>query len=339
MNLETIAKLAGVSRSTVSRVINNSPNVSDEVRDRVQIVLTQTNFQPNIAARSLAAGHTQVIGLVIPATISRLFSDPFFPLLIQGVSSACNSRDHSVMLWLAEPEYERRMIRQILYNGIIDGVIISSAIINDPLVDALQERNIPFVMVGEPRAAQHINFIDVDNDAGAQRAVLHLARLGYKRIATITCALNTEVGLARLAGYRQALYLSGLQEESTLIYEGDFSTESGYQGAKRLLPIKPDAIFVASDPMTQGTYRALAESGVRIPEDIAIVGFDDLPFSAHLTPPLTTVRQPVINMGSVAVETLIDAIEHPERPVRHVRLPTELVIRSSCGLSLHSQIR
>lgn len=332
MNLESIAKLAGVSRSTVSRVINDSPNVSDSSREKVLEVIKQVDFQPNIAARSLAAGRTRVIGLVIPTQIARLFSDPFFPLLIQGVSATCNLTDFSVMLWLAEPEYERKMIRQILYNGIIDGVIISSAIVNDPLVDALQERGLPFVMIGEPHDKTDINFVDVDNAAGAQRAVLHLARIGYQKIATITCALNTAVGINRLEGYKQALTHMDIPVQPELIIEGDFSQESGYMATKRLLKQKPDAIFVASDPMAQGCYRAIKEAGLTVGKDIAVVGFDDLPLSQHMSPPLTTVRQPVINMGNLAVETLIDVIDYPERPIRQVRLPTELVVRSSCGL-------
>src|SRR5687768_1508814 len=126
MNLEEVAKLSGVSRSTVSRVINNDPNVKQTTREKVQQIIRQVNYQPNVAARSLAAGRTQILGLVIPMTVSALFTDPYFPLIIQGVSTACNAHDHSVMLWLAEPEYERRTIRQILYNGLIDGLIVAS---------------------------------------------------------------------------------------------------------------------------------------------------------------------------------------------------------------------
>ncbi len=333
INLKSIAKLSGVSRSTVSRVINDSPNVSPAARKKVLSVIQQVDFQPNIAARSLAAGKTQVIGLVIPTHITRLFSDPFFPLLIQGISTTCNASDFSVMLWLTEPEHERRMIRQILYNGIIDGVIISSSVIDDPLVNSLKERELPFVMVGEPIDKENINFVDVDNKAGAYKAVLHLSRIGYKRIATITCALNTAVGISRMAGYEEALIQENIKLNSKLVVEGDFSQESGYILTKRLLEQKPEAIFVASDPMAQGCYRALNEAGLTIGKDIAIVGFDDLPFSTHMSPPLTTVRQPIIKMGQMAVEILINSIQDANRPIRQLYLPTELIVRSSCGLS------
>lgn len=334
MNLETIARLSGVSRSTVSRVLNNSPRVSPEVRRRVLEVIRQTNFQPNLAARGLAAGSTRILGLVIPTGIGRLFIDPYFPLLIQGVTSACNSRDYSIMLWLAEPEYERRTIRQVLYSGLVEGVILSSMPADDPLVDALLEARRPFVVVGHIPKCDQISYVDVDNIDSARQAVLHLARLGRKRIATITGPLSTAVGQDRLHGYQLALQQAGLTAEEHLVSEGDFTQEGGYQAALRLLPHHPDAIFAASDAMAQGAYRAINEANLRIPGDIAVVGFDDIAFAAHLTPPLTTVRQPIQRMGQLAAEMLIDLIENPSDQPRCVRLPTELVIRASCGLTL-----
>ncbi|MDY0020706.1 MAG: LacI family DNA-binding transcriptional regulator, partial [Anaerolineae bacterium] len=137
--LEEIAELSGVSRSTVSRVINNDPHVSKDTREQVMALVKELNYQPNAVARSLAAGHTRILGLVIPAGVTALFSDPYFPILIQGVTAACTARDHSVMLWLAEPEYERRTIRQVLHNGMVDGVIVSSMLIDDPIVKSLKE--------------------------------------------------------------------------------------------------------------------------------------------------------------------------------------------------------
>src|SRR3990172_4035680 len=147
MKLEEIARLSGVSRSTVSRVINDDPNVSDITRERVQKIVRQMNYRPNVAARGLAAGRTRVLGLVIPMGVAAVFTDPYFPTLIQGVASACNAHDHSVMLWLAEPEYERRTVRQIMHSALIDGVILASQLNNDPVGQALIEGDIPFIMV------------------------------------------------------------------------------------------------------------------------------------------------------------------------------------------------
>lgn len=334
MNLETIARLSGVSRSTVSRVINNSPRVSEETRRKVLDIIHQTNFQPNIAARSLASGCTRILGLVIPTAVSNLFVDPYFPLLIQGITAACNARDYSMMLWLADAEYERRMMRQILYSGLIDGVLLASMPENDPMLEALREAKRPFVVQGRDPHHSDVAFVDVDNLESSRQATLHLARLRRRRIAHITGPLNTAVGKDRRQGYEQALQLSGLNYSPALVAEGDFSYEGGYQAMLRLLPHNPDAVFVASDTMARGAMRAVIENGLAIPEDIAMVGFDDMPFAAQMAPPLTTVRQPVQRMGSVAAETLIELIENPNAKPLGIRLPTELVIRASCGFAL-----
>jgi LacI family transcriptional regulator len=327
--LEKIAQLANVSRSTVSRVINDDPNVNEETRQRVQKVVQQLNFQPNQAARSLAGGRTRILGLVIPQGVSRLFSDPYFPILIQGVSSACNANDHTVMLWLAEPEYERRMISQVLHNGLIDGVIISSVLLDDPLVKALIESHLPFILIGRHPSDENASYVDVDNATSAREIVGHLLRRGRRRIGIITGPRNMIAGVDRLEGYLAALRERGLTTEPDLIAESDFTEAGGYEAAYQLLPYQPDAIFAASDTMALGALRALRQAGLRVPQDVALAGFDDMPFAAHTQPPLTTVRQPILRTGAVAAETLIDMIENPSQPPRRILLPTELVLRES----------
>ncbi|MBN1486990.1 MAG: LacI family DNA-binding transcriptional regulator [Anaerolineae bacterium] len=334
--LEEIAKLSGVSRSTVSRVINNDPHVSDPTYKKVMAVVREFNYQPNIAARSLASGHTRVLGLVIPTGVSKLFTDPYFQILIQGVSSACNAHDYSVMLWLAEPEYERRMIKKILNNGLVDGVVVSSMVVDDVIVEALVESELPFMLIGRHPTVTDVNYVDVDNVASAKEIVTHLLRLGYTRVATITGPLNAISGVDRYEGYIEALSSRGIKIDTGLIVEGDFSEEGGYYAMRRLLSQSPQAVFVASDPMAMGAMRALHEAGLSIPEDVALVGFDDIPASARSNPPLTTIRQPVHMLGSVAVKTLIDLIEHPVADLHHIILPTQLVIRESCGVDLIS---
>lgn len=329
--LEEIAELSGVSRSTVSRVINNDPHVSKQTREQVMAIVKELNYQPNAVARSLAAGHTRILGLVIPAGVTALFSDPYFPILIQGVTAACTARDHSVMLWLAEPEYERRTIRQVLHNGMVDGVIVSSMLIDDPIVKSLKEASLPFVLIGRHPTAPEVNYVDVDNQAGAQAIVTHLLRLGRQRIATITGPQNAVVGLDRKTGYVEALHSRGIAVTPELIAEGDFTEDGGALAMQHLLPHHPDAVFAASDAMAAGAQRTLREAGLRIPEDVALVGFDDVPFASRMVPALTTMRQPIRQMGAVAVETLLELIAHPEVGPQHVVLPTQLVIRKSCG--------
>lgn len=333
LTLEDIAKQAGVSRATVSRVINSDANVKEQTRALVMEVIQKSNFQPNIAARSLAAGRTNVIGLVIPAGVSAIFTDPYFPLLIQGVTSACNARDYSVMLWLAEPEYERRMMRQILHSGLLDGVLVSSMLMEDPIVQALHDSKKPFILIGR-HPTLDVNYLDVDNFNGGREATLHLLRLGHKRIATITGPQDMIAGYDRFQGYRRALKERGVAFQPELVPEGDFSEAGGYTAMRRLLPHHPTAIFVASDMMAEGAMRALREAGLRVPQDVAIVGYDDMPNASRLAPSLTTVRQPTNRMGSLAIDTLIDIIQNPSSNKRHIVLPVELVIRESCGTSL-----
>lgn len=332
--LVEIAKQAGVSRSTVSRVINNHPNVDQATRARVRLVAESLNYQPNIAARGLAVGRTRILGLAIPMVVSTLFSDPYFPILIQGITSMCNVMDHSVMLWLAEPEYERRMIRQILQGGLIDGVILASALMNDPILEALEKRALPFVLIGRHIVGESVSYVDVDNRHSSQEMVGYLLRLGYERVATITGPKNMGAGVDRFDGYVSALLERRVPFNADLVVEGDFTEEGGYRAMQRLLPFEPDAVFGASDVMAVGAMRAIHDAGLRVPEDIAVAGFDDIPLASRANPPLTTVRQPIHRLGSTAAETLIDLIEHPGAQARHVLLSTELIIRSSCGSTI-----
>jgi len=334
MNLEEIAKLSGKSRSTVSRVINNDPHVSDETRARVMEVVKRLNFHPNAAARSLAAGRTRVLGMVIPTGVASLFTDPYFPLLLQGVALACNARDYSMTLWLAEPEYERRTIGKVMHGGLIDGVIVASALIGDPLLHALIAGDLPFVVVGRQPGNDDLSYVDVDNVAGAYEAVMHLLRLGRRRIATITGLLNTNTGADRREGYLAALRQRSLPADPELMVEGDFTEAGGYAAVQRLLLANPDAIFAASDMMAIGALRGLRDAGRRVPEDVALVGFDDLPIAARTSPLLTTIRQPIGRTGQVAADTLIEMIEAPTTQPRRIILPIELVLRASSGSPL-----
>ena len=285
-----------------------------------------------MAARSLAGGKTYILGLVIPTGVSSVFSDPYFPNLIRGISAACREQEYSVMLWLAEPDYERRTIMHMLRNGFIDGVIVSSMPVDEVIVDALARSTLPFVLVGRDPTHPNASYVDVENRRGAIEATTHLVRIGRRRIAAITGPLNTIVGIDRRDGYLEALQQRGIDPDPDLIVEGNFSEEEAYNLTHSLLAHEPDAIFAASDAMATGVLRALRDAGKRIPEDIAVVGFDDMPFAAHTDPPLTTVRQPIQRLGSLAAETLIDMIEHvDETHTRRLLLPTELIIRKSCG--------
>jgi LacI family transcriptional regulator len=329
--LEQIAKLAGVSRSTVSRVVNDHPSVRPEVRQRVQAVIQQVGYQPYAAARTLATRRTQVIGLIIPQAVTILFTDPFFPHLIRGMAEVCNTHHYHLMLSLfSNCSEQENLFQQVLRSGYLDGVIVASTMLDDPTIPCLLQDGVPFVSVGR-HPEEQVNYVDVDNARGARMATEHLLRLGHQRIATITGPLGMMPGRDRLEGYRQALASRGLPVDERLIAEADFTEGGGWAAMRRLLPQRPGAAFVASDMMAIGAVKAIKEAGLRIPDDVAIVGFDDLPVASIVEPALTTIRQPIDRLGATAVEMLISLIEGTVEGPQHVILPAQLVVRASCG--------
>ena len=334
LTLEDIARQVGVSRSTVSRVVNGHPNVRDDVRKRVLEVIEHTGYHPNAAARTLASQRSRMIGLVLPRTVNSFFTDPYFPQFTQGIAQACNQSDYTLGLFLAgSREDEDKIFPRVSRRGFLDGVLVQSGhgLIGDRLTARLIDANIPLVIVGRPSHPDGASYIDVDNVDAAYNAVSHLARLGYQRVATITGPASSTVGIDRREGYLRALAERGRIVEADLLTEGDFTEAGGYYAMQRLLPAKPDAVFAASDIMAIGAMRAIREARLSIPSDIALVGFDDIPLAALSDPQLTTVRQHVYEFGISAVELLTDLIENGLTPRRRIIMATELVIRESCG--------
>ena len=336
--LEEVARLAGVSRSTVSRVINDHPNVRPETRERVWQAIRKSGYQPHAVARSLVTNRTQIIGMIIPEAVTTLFTDPFFALLLRGATEACNAHHYQLLLSLFDdPAGQEEMYQRILRSGYLDGVILASTSLDDPLVPDLLRDQIPFVSVGR-HPNERVHYVDADNVGGARMAVEHLIRLGHQRIATITGQLDMTAGQDRLEGYRQTLKAHRIPVEEDLIVEGDFTENSGMVGMQQLLSVSPSAVFVASDMMAIGALKALRQAGRQVPQDVALVSFDDTPIASAIEPALTTVRQPIERMGSMAVEVLLSVLEgssEEEAPAHRIILPAELVIRASCGSALN----
>jgi Transcriptional regulators len=332
LKLEDIAKLAGVSRSTVSRVVNASPNVGAATRKRVEKIIQTTGYHPNAAARSLASQRTNMIGLVIPRTTSAFFTDPYFPHLTQGVAFACNNHHMTLSLFLVgNQEDENEITPRLLRRGMLDGILLQSGNSDDMLFRRLISSHVPLLVLGRPFEEKSVNYIDVDNISAAKNATSHLIRLGYQRIGMITGAIRSTTSIDRQAGFKQAMAEAGKTIDPSLIVEGDFSENSGYVAMKKLLPFRPDAIFAQSDVMAIGAMRAVQEVGLDIPKDIAFVGFDDLPIASTLPIKLTTVHQPITHFGIKAVDLLIDMIEKGTKPAKRMILDAELIIRDSCG--------
>jgi LacI family transcriptional regulator len=332
--LEEVARLAGVSRSTVSRVINDHPNVRSDTREKVWEAVHRSSYQPNVVARSLVTNRTQIISVIIPESVTTLFTDPFFSLLLRGTTETCNAHQYHLMLSLFTMKADRHeMYQRVLHSGYLDGAVVASTTLDDPLIPDLLHDHIPFVSIGR-YPDDRVHYVDVDNVGGARMAVEHLIRLGHRRIATITGPLSMTSGQDRLNGYRQALEARRIPIEDEWIVEGDYTESSGVAAARQLLPAAPTAIFAASDMMAIGALRALREAGLRAPQDVSLMGFDDIPTASAVEPALTTVRQPIERIGSVAVEVLLSVLEDApsENPTTHrIVLPTELVIRDSCS--------
>lgn len=329
LRLEDIGRMAGVSRSTVSRVINHEPNVSPEVRARVEDVIRRTGYTPNAAARSLVSRRTGVIGLVIPSLVHNLFEDPYFARLIEGITKASNGAGTTLSLFLFQTEAEEReLYPRVVESGFVDGVIITATRMGDPLLAKMAVSRIPIVMVGRPDI-DGVSYVDVDNRAGARAATEHLVRLGRRRIALIAAPSNTTTGADRQLGFVDGLADHGLILDPQLRAVGDFSEPSGYSAMTSLLDQRPDAVFAASDAMALGAMRALRDAGLEVPGDVAVAGFDGFAASESSSPPLTTVRQPVGETAQRAVDLLNRLIRGDVEPPVADIVPVELVVRGS----------
>jgi DNA-binding LacI/PurR family transcriptional regulator len=335
--LDEVAARAGVGRGTVSRVVNGSPQVSPRARARVEEAIAELGYVPNRAARALVTQRTDSVALVVSESEERLFGEPFFAGIVRGISSGL--ADTTLQLWLAmaQSPAERERVEHHLTAQHLDGVLLLSLHDADPLPTLLEERGLPTVLGGRPArmlqpGAKPAYFVDVDNAGGARQAVEYLLHRGRRQVGTIAGPQDMAVGVTRLAGYREAVAECAEAVAGDLIEYGDFSEASGAAAMRRLLERRPDldAVFVASDLMAAGAIRALRERGRRIPDDVAVVGFEDSPIARQTEPPLTTVHQPVEQMGREMARLLVARINKSE-PLdqTYVLLDTHMVPRQS----------
>ncbi|GLZ79729.1 LacI family transcriptional regulator [Actinorhabdospora filicis] len=325
--LEQVARLAGVSRATVSRVVNGGAGVSAAVRDAVRAAVDSLGYVPNPAARSLVTRRTDSIALVVSESTAQVFGDdPFFADIVRGVSAELELSDKQLVLLTTDTAAGRDRVRRYT-SAHVDGVLLVSHHGNDPLYTALNAQGPPVVCGGRPLYAANTSYVDVDNTGGAYKAVDYLIRAGRRRIATIAGPQDMNAGVDRLTGYRAAVQKHGRR---AIVAYGDFSRDSGQAAMHALLADEPDldAVFCGSDLMAVGALASLRAKGRRVPDDVAVIGFDDIQQARYAEPPLTTVHQPSPLLGREMVR-MMTRILSGEVPVEPVTLPTQLVLRSS----------
>ncbi|MET4059318.1 DNA-binding LacI/PurR family transcriptional regulator [Arthrobacter sp. UYP6] len=325
--LEMVAALAGVSRATVSRVVNGSPSVDPQLVSSVEKAVRTLNYVPNRAARTLASRRTYTVTLLVPESTSKVFADPFFATVVEGVARYLNTTDYMLNM-VTSSEANPEKTRRYLLGGNVDGVLVVSHHSGDNSWARL-DGSLPLVFAGRPLVnAENSYFVEVDNEEGAAAATARLVADGRRHIATIAGPQDMPPGVDRLEGWRATLRKAGLDD--ALVETGDFTVTSGAVAMRRLLDRgKPlDGLFVANDQMAAGAYSVIKERGLRIPRDIAVVGFDDDYYATSLSPALTTIHHPIAALGEKMAELLVELIEG--RPAERIhRLPTSLVVRES----------
>jgi LacI family transcriptional regulator len=322
-----VARAAGVSYATVSRVVNDYAHVRDDTRQRVLLAMRELGYVAHTSARALASGRTRVIGL-----LAQEVDNAFFSAVIRGVDQQVSALDYDFLLCTTharrekEAEYVARLSR-----GMVDGLLIVLPRGLPDYVEQLRAESYPFVLIDYDDAAPGCNVVNAANRTGTRAAIRHLIGLGHRRIGFITGRDNVGATYERLAGYREELAASGLPLDPGYVVQGDFWVERGVAATRALLsmPLRPTAIFTSSDMAAIGAMRAARDAGLQVPRDLSLIGFDDIPEASFVTPTLTTVRQPLLEMGRVAVRQLMSMLDDPRQPPARLVLETELILRES----------
>jgi LacI family transcriptional regulator len=330
ITMQQVAEHAKVSKATVSRVLNNDPSVADDLRLRVLKAMQDLGYQPNRAARRLRGTSSGVIGLVITD-----IQNPFFISVMQGVEDTAYANQTSILFCNTSED----LARQQMYLDVMQAeraaglILVPTSNTSAKSLTGLKLSRTPLVLLDRWIAGLEADIVQVDNVGGAQLAVRHFIDLGHDRIALVVGAPNLSTGRERQRGYRDCLMAAGLPIDESLIKTGNPYKEDGYRLTRDLMlsAQPPRAIVVGNSMMTLGALQALRELGVRIPDDVAIVGFDDLPWADELCPPLTAVSQPTYELGREAVHLLLRRLAEPDAPFRTLTLQTRLIVRESCG--------
>lgn len=323
-----VAKEAKVSHATVSRVINDRNNVRPATRERVLAAMDKLGYQVNVQARTLAGGRSKVIGLLVHG-----LGNPYTGEVTSGIDEACNEANYNMMLYTTHRQISKEVdFVNFMVKGTCDGLLIVLPQSPDRYLTHLRKSGLPYVLVDHRGEDERDASIICNNVKGAYKAVEHLLQLGHRRIACISGTSESHSTQERLQGYRQALTEYGITVDPSLIVDGDFMQLGGFQAMSHLLDNvtpRPTAVFALSDLMALGCLDAARERGLKVPDDLSVVGFDDIPQAGYLRPPLTTVHQPMVEMGRFATRMLLDYIAQPDLLPQKVELPTKLIVRAT----------
>jgi DNA-binding LacI/PurR family transcriptional regulator len=336
-----VAELAGVSRTTVSFVLNDVPGmrISEETRQRVFEAARRLDYHPDATARRMAYGQTRVVGFVVRQSPDQVFADHFLPQVLSGLSRCATTQGYHLLFEPIPPEDETGAYARLVRERHVDGIVLSGPRSDDQELPKIHAEGAYVVLMGK-LSATGIPSVDVDNIGGARIATQHLVGLGHRHVGLITNApLAYTASADRLAGYRETLEAAGIAYSEASVRFGNFTPQSGFDAMSSLLSLKPrpTAVFVASDTVALGALQAIRQHGLRVPKDLALVGFDDIPLAEFVEPPLTTVHLPAFGLGWGAVDLLIRLIAGEEIRDPHIVLETELVARESCGALVRSQ--
>jgi DNA-binding LacI/PurR family transcriptional regulator len=330
--LEDLAARAGVSRATASRVLRGDSKVSEHAREAVLEAARAISYVPNLAARSLVTGRSDSVAFLVEETEERMFADPFFLGMLRSAQEAVAGAGQQLVFTVANRPEDKERFLAYAAGGHVDGVLLLSLHGEEKLPQRLEAVGVPTVLSGRPLSGRRrLWYVDADNVGGGRLATEHLLTSGRSHVATVTGPLDMCAGQDRLAGYREAVEAGGLPADESLVSVGDFTVAGGHDAAMALLQRRPevDAIFAASDLAAIGVLRALRETGRVAGDDVAVVGFDDIPAAAEHEPALSTVRQPIAALGMTMTRLLLDRIEGREELPRRTVLPVELVVRET----------
>lgn len=332
---QDVATAAGVSPTTVSFVLNNveGMRISKETRDRVLEAAKSLNYHPDSSAQKMARGKTSVIGLVLRQNPEKAYADLFLPDVMHGISSVARENGYQLLFIPLPPEEKDKTYSKLINERHVDGLIVSGPTEDDQDLTNAYNNGAKIVLMSKVPGS-NIPYIDIDNQKGAENAVNHLVRLGHKHIAAISNApLNYSSSKDRIAGYKNVLRKNNLPVDEELILTGDYTPESGYEAMQTLLKRNPlpTAVFIASDTVALGALNALYENNISVPDDIAIVGFDDIALAQYVIPPLTTVHLPAYSIGLGAASMIIQQLNNDFKESREIILQTRLIVRESSG--------